>query len=45
LYLTNGERFFGKFKTGMMNGCGKFFIINGKVIEGVWKNNKLVKEF
>ena len=41
--LTNGEIFEGEFDKDVIEGRGKFYALNGKIINGVWKENKLVE--
>lgn len=38
-----GEEYNGMFQANMRHGHGKF-ISKGKIIEGYWKNDMLVKE-
>ncbi len=45
LILTNGERFDGSFKRDMVYGKGKFYKLDGYVIEGLWEKNILVFEY
>jgi len=28
----------------MVSGKGKFFRINGEIVEGIWDNNQLIQE-
>lgn len=41
--LTNGEWFEGDFHNDRIQGFGKFFMLDGTVIEGIWKDSKLIK--
>jgi hypothetical protein len=43
LYLSNGEKFTGKFENNQANGNGTFYKKNGMVVIGVWKNNQIIK--
>ncbi|CAD8122921.1 unnamed protein product [Paramecium sonneborni] len=42
LHLTNGERFVGGFQRDCVNGKGVFYSMGGKMMEGIWVENKLV---
>jgi len=39
----NGERFEGYWRDGKKEGKGRLFSAEGKVIEGVWKNDKYIE--
>ena len=41
--LTNGEVFEGDFHNDRIQGFGKFYTIEGRVIEGIWRESKLIK--
>lgn len=41
--LSNGEVFEGDFHEDKIQGFGKFHAIEGKVIEGMWRDSKLIK--
>ena len=43
LFLTNEEKFNGKFSKGVIEGEGSFYKRGGKVILGVWSGNELFK--
>ena len=36
MILSNQEYFDGRFKNGKLHGMGKFYTLNGKIIEGIW---------
>ena len=40
--LSNGEYFEGTFENDMVEGVGKFYCGNGKVVEGVWQSNQYI---
>lgn len=42
LVLINGEKFYGNFEDGFIQGQGIFYGKTGKVVSGIWKNNKFV---
>ena len=41
--LSNGEVFEGDFHEDKIQGFGKFRGLDGKVVEGIWRDSKLVK--
>lgn len=41
LKLSNGEIFEGCFKDDYIDGPGKFYSIDGIVVDGVWRQSKL----
>ena len=41
--LSNGEVFEGDFHQDKIQGVGKFHSLEGKVVEGMWRDSKLVK--
>lgn len=43
--FSNNEIFKGTFDEDVVEGEGKFFTFDGKVIHGIWSQNKLVKRF
>lgn len=38
LTLTNGEKYAGQFKEGMIDGKGQYYDLDNEVILGIWKN-------
>ena len=43
IQLSNGETFEGDFQSDRIQGCGKFTKLDGVVIEGIWRDSRLVK--
>ena len=43
IMLTNGEMFEGDFNNDRIQGFGKFFMKDGTIIEGIWRDSKLIK--
>ena len=43
IFLTNGEKFIGKFKDNIIEGEGTFYCKSGKTIVARWNDNILVK--
>ena len=41
--LSNGEVFEGDFHEDKIQGFGKFHSLDGTVIEGMWRDSKLIK--
>ncbi len=39
-----GDRFFGEYKNNSMNGKGIYKKRDGRVLEGIWQNDKFVRE-
>lgn len=42
LKLSNGEIFEGGFRNDYIEGAGKFYTMEGLVVDGVWKQSKLI---
>ena len=42
LSFGSGEKFEGDFRDDRIEGEGEFFRKDGKVVKGVWRNNKLL---
>lgn len=42
--LSNGELFEGVFLSDEMEGPGKFYRVDGGVVEGVWRGSRMVVE-
>lgn len=40
---ANGDKYVGEWKVGLRHGTGNFTDSNGKIVEGIWKKDKLVK--
>eukprot|EP01017_Pseudomicrothorax_dubius_P040946 TRINITY_DN649_c0_g2_i1.p1 TRINITY_DN649_c0_g2~~TRINITY_DN649_c0_g2_i1.p1 ORF type:complete len:1064 (+),score=305.53 TRINITY_DN649_c0_g2_i1:140-3331(+) len=45
LFLTNNEIFSGEFRNDAADGCGAFQRMDGTVVNGEWRSNKLVRQF
>jgi len=45
LSFTNGDRYIGDFKKDKVEGRGVFVGINGKIVEGAWKDHCFVESF
>lgn len=43
LLLNNGERFEGEFKEDFVDGKGTFFGLEGEIIKGEWRENRLIR--
>jgi hypothetical protein len=43
IHLSNGELFEGDFHLDLIQGFGKFHTLDGRVIEGIWRESKLIK--
>jgi hypothetical protein len=43
LTFTNGDRFVGNFKYGIVEGEGIYYLFNGDLINGFWSNNQFVE--
>lgn len=41
--LCNGELFQGDFHHDRIQGFGKFHTLDGKIIEGIWREARLIK--
>ena len=41
--LSNGEVFEGDFHNDRIQGFGKFHNLEGSVVEGIWKESRLIK--
>ncbi len=41
--MTNDEIFEGDFHNDRIQGFGKFHTLDGKIIEGIWRDSRLVK--
>lgn len=41
--LSNGEVFEGDFHEDKIQGFGKFHTLQGKTLEGIWRESKLIK--
>jgi len=41
--LSNGETFEGDFHNDRIQGFGKFYTLDEKIIEGIWRESKLIK--
>lgn len=41
--LSNSEVFEGDFHNDRIQGFGKFHTLEGKVVEGIWRESKLIK--
>ena len=44
LTFANGNKYVGDLKDDKFNGQGTFTFANGKIKEGIWENDKLVRE-
>ena len=40
---VNGDKYVGEWKKGLRHGKGIFIHADGKILEGIWKKDKLVK--
>ena len=40
--MTNGEQFIGSFRNDMAWGHGKYYCMDGSVINGLWQDNRLI---
>jgi hypothetical protein len=43
IQLSNGETFEGDFHNDRIQGFGKFTKLDGVVIEGIWRDSRLIK--
>ena len=43
IQLSNGETFEGDFQNDRIQGFGKFYNIDKKTLEGIWRESKLIK--
>lgn len=41
--LSNGELYEGEWKCDRVDGRGRFITIHGEIINGLWRENKIVK--
>ena len=44
LTFSDGSKYVGEFKEGKSHGQGTRTWSNGKIEEGIWENNRLVRE-
>jgi hypothetical protein len=42
IFLSNGEYFIGEFTTDGVDGSGEYHCLEGEIVKGIWKRNKLV---
>jgi len=42
LQMTNGEKYEGEFKDGMVDGEGTYFTQDERQVKGVWEKGNLV---
>jgi hypothetical protein len=42
IFYTNGDYYTGEFKDNVRHGKGKHIYKSGKIMDGLWLNNKLI---
>ncbi len=45
IFYTNGDYYTGEFKDNVRHGKGKHIYKSGKIMDGLWLNNKLILWF